>query len=162
MKTAPIRDIKFELKNKSKEEITELCLLMTKFKKENKELLTYLLYERQNEAGYVQDIKLELDEQFQAINSGSYYFLNKGVRKVLRSCKKHIRYSKNKETEAEVLIYFCSKVKAVGEYYQHNASLVAIYDKQLEIVRKKVSSLHEDLQYDYNLMIEEVLGEEEL
>jgi hypothetical protein len=159
MKTASVREIKLELKDKTKEEITELCLLMSKFKKENKELLTYLLYERQNEATYVQGIKEEIDAQFEAINYSTYYFLNKGVRKVLRSCKKFIRYSKNKETETEVLIYFCSKVKAVSEYYEHNSSLLNIYDKQLEIARKKITSLHEDLQYDYTSMIEEVLGE---
>jgi len=27
----------------------------------------------------------------------------------------------------------------------------------LEIVQKKIAALHEDLQYDYNLMIEELL-----
>jgi len=160
MNTASLRDIKLELKNKSKDEITELCLLMTKYKKVNKELLTYLLYDKQDEAAYVQDIKHEIDNQFDAINMGSYYFINKGVRKTLRICKKHIRYSKLKETEAEVLIYFCSKVKAVSGYYDHNATLMNIYDKQLEMARKKISGLHEDLQYDYNLMIEEVLGEE--
>ena len=159
MKTASLRDIKLELKDKSKEEITELCLLLTKFKKENKELLTYLLYERQNEAAYVQGVKEDVDAQFYGINKATYYFINKGVRKVLRSCKKYIRYSKNKETEAEVLIYFCSKVKEVSEYYDHNTSLLSIYDKQLEIARKKISSLHEDLQFDYGLMIDEVLGE---
>lgn len=160
MKAASLRDIKLELKQKSDEEITELCLLLTKYKKENKELLTYLLFERQDEAGYIRDIKHEIDAQFDVINMASYYFINKGVRKVLRGCKKYIRYSKNKETEVDILIYFCSKVKSVSEYYEHNASLLSIYDKQLEMVRKKIASLHEDLQYDYALMIEELLGEQ--
>ena len=43
MKAASLRDIKSELQFKSKDELMELCLLMTKFKKDNKELLTYLL-----------------------------------------------------------------------------------------------------------------------
>ena len=157
MKAASLRDIKLELKQKSDEEITELCLLLTKYKKENKELLTYLLFERQDEAG---DIKHEIDTQFDTINMSSYYFINKGVRKVLRGCKKYIRYSKNKETEVDILIYFCSKVKSVSEYFEYNGSLLSIYDKQLEMVRKKIASLHEDLQYDYGLMIEELLGEQ--
>ncbi|MFT6746816.1 MAG: hypothetical protein ACJAZ2_001160 [Glaciecola sp.] len=162
MKVAPLKEIKSELKDKTKEEVVELCLLMTKYKKVNKELLTYLLYDKQDEGSYVQDIKHEIDDQFESINMGSYYFINKGVRKALRISKKFIRYSKNKETEAEVLIYFCSKVKEVSGYYEHNTTLMSIYDKQLEIVRKKITGLHEDLQYDYNLMIDEVLGESEL
>lgn len=156
MKTASLKEIKTELKHQSKDEIMELCLLLTKFKKENKELLTYLLFERENEAAYVQGIKEGIDEQFEAINKASYYFINKGVRKVLRSCKKFIRYSKNKETEVEVLLYFCSKVKEISELYTYNSTLMSIYDKQLEIIQKKISALHEDLQYDYNLIIEEL------
>jgi hypothetical protein len=159
MKTAPLKDIKFELKEMSKEDLSSLCLLMAKFKKENKELLTYLLYDRENEAGYVQDIKNHIDDQFDAMNKENYYLVNKGVRKLLRSCKKYIRYSKKKETEAEVLIYFCSKVLEVSEYHDYNAALLSIYDKQLSIVRKKIAGLHEDLQYDYQLMIDDLLGE---
>ena len=158
MKTAPLKDIKFELKEMSKEDLSSLCLLMAKFKKENKELLTYLLYDRENEAGYVQDIKNHIDDQFDAMNKENYYLVNKGVRKLLRSCKKYIRYSKKKETEAEVLIYFCSKVLEVSEYHDYNAALLSIYDKQLSIVRKKIAGLHEDLQYDYQLMIDDLLG----
>lgn len=158
MKTAPLKDIKFELKEMSKEDLSSLCLLMAKFKKENKELLTYLLYDRENEAGYVQDIKDHIDDQFDAMNKENYYLVNKGVRKLLRSCKKYIRYSKKKETEAEVLIYFCSKVLEVSEYHDYNAALLSIYDKQLSIVRKKIAGLHEDLQYDYQLMIDDLLG----
>ena len=160
MKPASVKNIKSELIYKSKEELVELCLMMSKHKKENKELLTYLLFERGDEAGYIKEIKNEMNDLFDNINYSSYYHTTKGVRKVLRISKKFIRYSKNKETEAEVLIYFCSKVKRVSEFYEYNASLCSIYDKQLDIVQKKIKSLHEDLQYDFNLMIEEVLGEE--
>ena len=42
-------------------------------------------------------------------------------------------------------------------HFVHNNTLLSIYAKQLEIVQRKIASLHEDLQYDYNLMIEELL-----
>lgn len=160
MKAASVKDIKSELIYKSKEELIELCLSMSKHKKENKELLTYFLFERQDEPGYIKEIKHEIDTQIDTLNYNSYYHATKGVRKVLRICKKYIRYSKNKETEAEVLIYFCSKIKRIAQYYEFNASLLSIYDKQLEMARKKISGLHEDLQYDFDLMIEEVLGDD--
>lgn len=158
MKAASVRDIKEELKFKSKEELIELCLTMGKHKKEIKELLTYLLYEKQNEVDYIKEIKQEIDELFNQLNYASYYHATKGVRKVLRNCKKYIRYSKRKDTEAEVLIYFCSKVKTIAEFFEFNGSLLSIYDKQLEIAQKKITMLHEDLQYDFQLMIEEELG----
>jgi len=157
MKAASLRDIKSELQFKSKDELMELCLLMTKFKKDNKELLTYLLFERQDELGYVNSIKEEIDLQFDALNRDTYYRMNKAVRKVLRNCKKFIRYSKNKETEVDVLIHFCLRVKQESVHFVHNNTLLSIYAKQLEIVQRKIASLHEDLQYDYNLMIEELL-----
>jgi hypothetical protein len=159
MKPASVKDIKSELIYKSKEELVELCLMISKHKKENKELLTYLLFERGNETEYVKEIKVEMNKLFEEINYQSYYHATKGVRKVLRICKKYIRYSKNKETESEVLIYFCAKVKRVSQLFEYNGSLCSIYDKQLEIARKKINSLHEDLQYDFSLMIEDLLGE---
>jgi hypothetical protein len=137
MKPASVKDIKSELIYKSKEELVELCLMISKHKKENKELLTYLLFERGNETEYVKEIKVEMNKLFEEINYQSYYHATKGVRKVLRICKKYIRYSKNKETESEVLIYFCAKVKRVSQLFEYNGSLCSIYDKQLEIARKK-------------------------
>jgi len=41
MKPVTIKKIKDELNYKSSQELIELCLLLSKFKKENKELLTY-------------------------------------------------------------------------------------------------------------------------
>ena len=157
MKAASLRDIKSELKFKSKEELTELCLLITKFKKDNKELLTYLLFERHDELGYVNSIKEEIDVQFDELNPRSYYRMNKSIRKVLRNCKKFIRYSKNKETEVDILIHFCLRVKQESNHFEYNGTLLSIYAKQLEIVQKKIAGLHEDLQYDYSLMIDELL-----
>ncbi len=64
MKAAKVSDIKKDLKNKTQPELLDLCLHLAKFKKENKELLTYLLYEVDDEASFIQSIKEEVDEQF--------------------------------------------------------------------------------------------------
>ena len=45
MKAAKVSEIKKDLKRKTQPELLDLCLHLAKFKKENKELLTYLLYE---------------------------------------------------------------------------------------------------------------------
>ena len=54
MKVASIKDIKTELKKRTNDELLELCLHLSKFKKENKELLTYLLFEAHDETGYIE------------------------------------------------------------------------------------------------------------
>ena len=154
MKAESVSNIKKELKHRSPEELLEICLRLSKFKKENKELLTYLLYEIDDEAAYIQSVKNEIDQQFSEINKSSFYFIKKSVRKILRNIKKHSRYSSKKETEVELLIYFCNVLKNMSPSIKRDQTLFNIYLRQIEIVKKIISTLHEDLQYDYNLELE--------
>ena len=149
MKTATVSEIKLELVNRQHDELVELCLQLSKFKKENKELLTYLLYEVSDEAAYIESIKEEVTEQFELINRKSYYYIKKSVRKILRMIKKYIRYSKKKETEVELLIYFCTQLKEMSPSIENNVTLCNIYDRQINVIKKSISAFHEDLQYDY-------------
>ncbi|AUC81824.1 hypothetical protein [Lacinutrix sp. Bg11-31] len=156
MKAVSVVTIRKELKHKSNEELAELCLRLSRFKKENKELLTYLLFEADSEAGYIETVKEEMDEQFETINTDSYFYIKKSVRKILRNTKKYIRYSLNKETEVELLLYFCKKLKAMKPSISRNTTLTNIYDRNIEAITKKVLKLHEDLQYDFNMELEEL------
>ena len=156
MKAVPVVTIKKELKELSNEELTELCLRLSKFKKENKELLTYLLFESHNEDDYIQSIKNFVDEQFEIINRDSYFYIKKSVRKILRLIKKFARYSLKKETEVELLLYFCQKLKKFSPSIKNNVTLTNIFERQLLLAKKIISTLHEDLQYDYNLVIDEL------
>ncbi|MBB3124783.1 hypothetical protein FHS04_002310 [Mesoflavibacter sabulilitoris] len=156
MKSATVANIRKELKHKSNDELTELCLRLSRFKKENKELLTYLLFEADYEAGYIETIKAEIDEQFDQINTSSFFYIKKSVRKILRNTKKYIRYSLNKETEVELLLYFCKKLKAMTPSISKNTTLTNLYNRTILAIKKKVKNLHEDLQYDYNLELEDL------
>ncbi len=156
MKSATVANIRKELKHKSNDELAELCLRLSRFKKENKELLTYLLFEADYEAGYIETIKTEIDEQFDQINISSFFYIKKSVRKILRNTKKYIRYSLNKETEVELLLYFCQKLKAMTPSISRNTTLTNLYNRNILAIKKKVKNLHEDLQYDYNLKLEDL------
>ena len=156
MKAATVSELKKELSTRSPKELLELCLRLSKFKKENKELLTYLLYEAPNENGYIQSVKNEIDNQFEEINTQSYYFIKKSVRKILRNIKKYIRYSKKKETEADLLIYFCVKLKRMSPSMNRSTILKNIYDRQITMIKKAVATLHEDLQYDYEMELKDL------
>lgn len=158
MKAATVKELRAELNNRSSKELVEVCLRLSKFKKENKELLTYLLYEASNESGYVRSVKIEIDSQFEEINTRSYYFIKKGIRKILRNIKKYIRYSKKKETEVELLIYFCQKLKEFKPSIKRNDVLNNLYLRQINMIRKIIPKLHEDLQFDYNEEIADLLG----
>ena len=129
---------------------------LAKFKKENKELLTYLLYDAEDEDGYIREIKEEVDLGFEEINKANLYYIKKGCRKNLRQIKKYIRYSKKKETEAELLLYFCSKIKELQPKQRSSQQMINMYERQLAMAVKAMSTLHEDLQYDFKLEIEKL------
>jgi len=57
MKAATIHEIKQELATIKPAALADLCLRLAKFKKENKELLTYLLFEAHNEHLYQSQLK---------------------------------------------------------------------------------------------------------
>jgi len=158
MKAATSKQIKEELLERSPKELLELNLRLARFKKENKELLTYLLFESENEGLFIEKYKTEIDEQFDQINRKNYYYIKKGVRKILKDIKKHIRYSKVKESEIELLLYFCKKLKAFRPTMKRNVVLYNIFTKQLDFIKKRITGLHEDLQYDYGLELEELLS----
>jgi len=149
MKAAYISQLKQEIKNRSTSELVEICLRLARFKKENKELLTYLLFEVQDEPAYIESIKNEIDRQFQEINKSNIYFAKKSIRKIVRTTNKFIRYSGRKETEVELLMHFCRRLMGFGLPLNESIALSNIYDRQIQKIKKSISTLHEDLQYDY-------------
>src|SRR4051794_15903187 len=132
MKAASIYDIKQELHAVSPEKLVELCLRLAKFKKDNKELLSYLLFEAHDEAAYIELVKKDMDEQFSEINRSTIYFAKKSLRKILRITGKHIRYAASGQAEAELLIHFCINFKNLSLPLDKNAALSNLYQAQLK------------------------------
>ncbi len=156
MKTSTIKELEQELGIRSPGELLKLCLRLSKFKKENKELLTYLLFESSDEASYIESVKSQVDEQFEHINRKSQYFIKKSIRRILLSTRKYIRYSQKNQTEIDLLIYFCKKLKIISPPIQKHKALLNLYNRQIDEIIKKVSFLHEDLQYDYGIELNEL------
>jgi DNA repair protein RadC len=157
MKIESIVTIKKELQHLSKEELLALCLRLGKFKKENKALLTYLLFEAHEEDSYIASVKSTLDELFEGINSDSYFYMKKTIRKILRQIRIYSRYSLKKTTEVELLLYFCERLNELKPSIHRNTTLSNLYQRQILSIKKKISVLHEDLQYDYNLQLEDLV-----
>jgi hypothetical protein len=134
-----------------------LCLRLARFKKENKELLAYLLFESSDEKVYIDRVKAEIDEQFEQVNRATIYFIKKSIRKILKNTRKYIRYSQKKETEVELLIYFCIKLNQFKPSIHHITALQNLFDKLIVSIRKTMLSLHEDLQYDFGKELEELV-----
>ncbi len=153
MKTVSLKLIKTELDLLHPERVKALCLQMAKFKKENKELLSYLLFEADNEQAYINDVKSQLDELFTELNKSNLYLAKKSIRKILRTANKYIKYSGDKQTEVEILIHFCNAFKQSDIPLQQSTALGNIYTRQIIKINKALTTLHEDLQFDYSAEI---------
>jgi hypothetical protein len=150
MKAATVNEIKKELKTLDPEMLQELCMRLAKYKKENKELLTYLLYEAQNEQAYIAAIKEDVDELFHELPSrNNLYYVKKSLRKILRFVNRQIKYSGIKQTELELRIYFCTKIKEGGIPLREGTVLYNLYQQQLKKIYAIVVKLPDDLQLDY-------------
>lgn len=156
MKIESIVTIRKELQHLPKEDLLALCLRLGRFKKENKALLTYLLFESHNEDGYVASVKQTLDELFDGINTNSYFYMKKTIRKILRQIRTYSRYSNKKSTEVELLLYFCNRLNGLSPSIHRNRMLSNLYQRQILAIQKKIKVLHEDLQYDYTLQLEAI------
>ena len=155
MKPATIKTLSDELKNLNSEELVRVCLRLAKFKKENKELLTYLLQQAENEESYREELKNEITEQFASINTSNLYYAKKGLRKVLRYTDRFIKYSGNLETEVEVRMHYCKELKQSTIQIDRSVLISNLYQRQLDKINKKIHELHDDLQYDYMQLMEE-------
>ncbi|WP_276366079.1 hypothetical protein [Chryseolinea sp. H1M3-3] len=156
MKAASINEIKRELAELDSKTVQELCMRLAKYKKENKELLTYLLFEGHDEDGYITHVKAEMDDMFRSLPTGNVYFIKKSLRKILRFTNKQIKYSGNKKTELELRLHFCMKVKEAGIPLRSSTVLYNMNEQQVKKIKAVLAQLPEDLQYDYQREVEEL------
>ena len=157
MKAATVKEIKTGLEEISPKELLSICLRLSKFKKENKELITYLLFEEQDEESYINSVKSEIDLAFETVNTSNLYFAKKNLRKIVRIANRYIKYSGKETTSATLLIYLCYKIKCSGLSIEKSQMLLNIYNSLIKKIKNSISTMHEDLQYDYNQELNEIL-----
>lgn len=158
MYTAPLSELKKELKRLSEEEMLAVCLRLARYKKDNKELLHYLLLEAENEPFYIEQVKDDITEAFSTVNPSSLYLAKKTIRKALRLATKQIRFSGDKQTEVEILLYFCQRLIDLRLPLRESKVLMNLLQNQIKKIEKALSALHEDLQYDYQEDLENLKG----
>jgi len=146
--TYGVQDIKKEIQHLSNEQIAELCLRLVRYKKENKELVAYLLFEADNEQAFIEKVKGEVGFMFSALPSQSY-LAAKYIRKILRLIGKYVKFIGSKQAEIELLINFCYTFLQYTDRKLSYKPLRMILTRQLEKIRNTISKLHEDLQFDY-------------
>ena len=157
MKAASVNEIKQELKDLNPAQLAELCLRLARFKKENKELLTFLLFEAHDLSSYIDSVKQQMDENFAEINTSNIYFAKKTLRKILRIANKYIRYTGSKEAEVEILLHYLTSFKGVKLSWHKSTALTNLYNAQIKKIKAAIDTMHEDLQYDYLQSVERLV-----
>ena len=156
MNTASLSELKKELQSLDTDTLQSICLRLAKYKKENKELLSYLLSDALDEVGYIHSVKEEMNTQFQELDGRNLYITKKILRKILRFANRQIKYSGIPNTELELRIYFCEKIKEAGIPLAQGTVLFNLYHQQLKKITTVLHKLPEDYQVDYAAAIESI------
>lgn len=153
MSQPSLSEIKKELQTLDEATLQTLCLRLAKYKKENKELVGYLLFDASDEPGYIRSIKAEIDSLFDELADRNLYIVKKMVRKILRVTNKYIRYSGLSQTELELRIYFCGKIRAENISLTPGTVLFNLYHQQLKKINSVLDKLPEDFRADYSVSL---------
>jgi hypothetical protein len=151
-----LNEIKSALKTLKPQQLQEYLLRMAKYKKENKELLSFILFLEQDISQFVKDVKHEIDLAFDSLHISSTYLSAKGLRKILKFINKFIKFTGSKEVELELLIYLCLKIKRSPIRLRSSVVLTNLYRRQMERAVKAMTALHEDKQHDYATELYEI------
>ena len=150
MKTASVQQIRVALEELPPAKVLELCLKVIKFKKDSKELASYLLFDAHDVAGYIENIKAETDEQFAELPHSTLYLSKKTLRKILRNLSKYARHMNSGQAEVEIRLHFCKKLLESGIPLHKSPAIEKMYLRELQKIKVLIEALHEDLRYDYN------------
>lgn len=147
--TYGLQQIKKELQHVPQEQLAELCLRLVRYKKENKELLSYLLFDAQAGQDFIESIKAETGFMFSQLPVQNY-FMAKGLRKILKMLTKYTRFIGTKPAEIELLLSFCQNYLQYVLRQSAHKPIRLIFTRQLEKIKLSIGKLHEDLQFDYS------------
>lgn len=157
MQAERLSDIKKELKALGTPEIIEICLKLAKYKKENKELLSYLLFHSSDSGSYISSVKTFLQENFQQLSSSPYQRA-KELRKILRLLNKHIKFIGSAEAEVDLLLWYSASFVAFSGVRSSQKTMITMLTRLMIRISKQIQKLHEDLQFDYKQEYDNLLA----
>jgi hypothetical protein len=105
---------------------------------------------------YINSAKEEIDEALNQTNTSSFYLAKKSIRRGLRIADKYIKLSGKAETEIELLIFYCNGINNTKMDWRKSKVLLNLYLRVLNRIEKCFASLHEDLQFEYRPVLDEL------
>lgn len=133
-------------------ELLEICQRLIRFKKENKELLTYLLFLANDEPAFAEYLCEEIDEAF-LLRPNMH---KKTLRKTIRWMDKCVRISGVKETEVQVRIHFCRALNESETPYRRSRVMTNMYTGQIKKATRAIEKFHDDVKREYEHELHEL------
>ncbi|MCW3805443.1 hypothetical protein [Plebeiibacterium marinum] len=156
LKTSTVHQLKKEMELLPREVLIDHCLRLAKYKKENKELLHYLLFESIDEDSYIEEVKTDIETEFKEINTDKFIYVKRSIRRIHKMTTKCIKHSGKKETEVELLICFCKQMQHCKMRLRRSTVMKNLYERQLINIEKALGKLHEDMRIDFEDELEEI------
>jgi hypothetical protein len=156
MEISSLTDLKKDLSYLSEKELIALITDLAKFSRDNKAFLYFKLNEKSHPNLFVDLVKEELDNAFQTANTRGYNIAKKSIQGIRGKLNKSLKLSKNKADQAELVLYFCELMNDYDYLDFGHPVIDNLYDSQIRKARKLISTLHEDLQSDFEYRIEEL------
>jgi hypothetical protein len=154
LKAASIAELKAELQTLP-QELVAICLRLARFKRDNKELMGYLLFEAHQPDIYAEQVKQMMTDEFAAVNTANIWFAKKSIRKILRLANKYAKYAGSKELEVQLHIHYLNGLKQLPDHIIKAPIMDKLARSEEQKIRKLIRGLHEDLQYDLLRQLEE-------
>ena len=150
MKFAGVQEIKKELQLLSPKRLQEICLRLAKYKKDNKELLAFLLFESDDKRVFIDELKSELSEEFTNLEAqNNLFYTKKSLRRLLRTLNRYNKYMDDKTIALELTIWFCHQIREHRIPVHRSRQLEKIYEGLLKKINLLLKNVHEDLRQDY-------------
>jgi hypothetical protein len=156
MKIASLVDIKRELAFLNEKELTDLLVDLSKFSTDNKAYLFFKLFGRENPRLFVEMVQEELEMEFMKANTKHYHFAKKAAQTIRRKLNKNLKLTKDKTAQIELIVFFCKNLKLYGYLNFRHPVIENLYRVQIGKAEKLIYALHEDLQYDYKSILEDL------
>lgn len=158
MKPSTLNEIKKELNHLSAKELADLFLLVAKFKKENKEYISYLLFESHNKRALLEDIKAEIKGMIIDFNGNYFkYDFKKKLRKLKAFLSKYNKFLNDKALSVEMHLFVCHTLKEHDYPYIKYGVPDAFFALQIKKINTLLNGLHDDLKYDFGRQLETLM-----
>ena len=149
MDKCSIASIRKELKNLEREELVLVCLRLARYKKDNKELVSFLVFQR-NEEEFILEVKTEIHFEFTGLKLLSAFQQKKILQKSIRKINKYSKFCLSKTFDLVMFMFICQSLRDSGISLYSHTFAGTIYKKILLKASKIHSTLHEEIQGDFN------------